>query len=57
MSSKHVVQQQLREQAMPEVQEVVKKFGKSVVYSCIMRLSEYDRQMKKIEIKEKLNKE
>ena len=53
MNSKHEEQKHLKEQAMPEVQEIVKKFGKSVIYSCIMRLSEYDKQMRRLEIENK----
>ncbi len=38
----------LREQAMPEVKKLVKRFGRSVVSGCLTRLADYDKKMKQL---------
>lgn len=43
----------LKEAAMPEVKRIVKKYGKSVVYGCIMKLSAYDKKMRLLETAKK----
>jgi coenzyme F420-reducing hydrogenase gamma subunit len=40
---------ELREKAMPEVQKIVQKYGRSTIYGCIMRMADYDKKLHKIE--------
>jgi len=39
---------QLREQAMPEVKRLVKKYGRSIISGCIIRLADYDKKMRQL---------
>lgn len=49
MNIKHEKAKESREKAMPEVKKLVTKYGRSIIYGCIMKLADYDKKMKKLQ--------
>ncbi|QGH73358.1 MAG: hypothetical protein [Siphoviridae sp. cttb18] len=45
MNIRHEKAKELREQAMPEVKKLVKRFGRSIVSGCLQRLADYDKKL------------
>lgn len=53
MSIKNEKLQVLRDQVMPEVKKLVKKYGRSIVSGCLMKLADYEKKMKELSAKKK----